>query len=347
MANILELIANPRVGDMAGAAGRGLQQGSATQANFQRSNLLRQQAAQEQQRFTEVSDQNQLIELANDFNTALSLGPGENQTKILKSILTKAPSGSAIQVVANDILSTPNPEEQQKKIEDTVNLSIQKGYLKPMPKATKTPEQIEREVAEKEKTPTIKEFEYAQKNPKFALQQMDKKNAEQIRETAGKSFKNAMDLRKEFTSQSADFQKVRDAYTRVKGSTENPSPAGDLSLIFNYMKMLDPGSVVRESEFATAASAGSYGERIKAAVQKVASGERLSPKMRADFLSKSGTLMKGIEAQHKKREKSYREIAKRNKLDPQEVVIDLTVPVEEQQAGEQDLTQPNDPLGIR
>ncbi len=181
------------------------------------------------------------------------------------------------------------------------------------------------------RTTAIKEFEYGEKNPKFALRQKSKDDAEITKANKQKTFKSEMDLRKEFLSQSSDFQKVRDAYTRVVGSTQEPSPAGDLSLIFNYMKMLDPGSVVRESEFATAASSGSYGERMQASVQKVLSGERLSPNMRADFLKKSGVLMKGMQDQHKKREKSYGEIADRNNLSREGVIVDLSVPVEQSQ----------------
>ena len=36
-------------------------------------------------------------------------------------------------------------------------------------------------------------------------------------------------LRKEFTTLSGDFIKVRDAYQRIKASAQDPSPAGDLS----------------------------------------------------------------------------------------------------------------------
>jgi len=181
------------------------------------------------------------------------------------------------------------------------------------------------------KTTAIKEFEYSVKNPKFALERERKNDLTKIKENKGKSFKNSMDLRKEFLSQSADFQKVRDAYTRVVGSAQDPSPAGDLSLIFNYMKMLDPGSVVRESEFATAAASGSYGQRVEASVQKVLSGERLAPAMRADFVKKSGVLMKGMQSQHKKREKSYGDIADKNNLSRDEVVVDINVAEEQAQ----------------
>lgn len=180
------------------------------------------------------------------------------------------------------------------------------------------------QVGGKDKTDAIREYEYSVKNPGFVNSENQKKDAEKTRANQQKIFKLSSDLRKEFLSQSGEYQKVRDAYTRVKSSTENPSPAGDLSLIFNYMKMLDPGSVVRESEFQTAASAGSYGERIKAAVQRVGSGERLTDVMRRDFISKSNELFKGAERQHKRREKNYRGIAKKNNLPEDEVVVDIT-----------------------
>ena len=96
--------------------------------------------------------------------------------------------------------------------------------------------------------------------------------------------KSAKDLRGEFINQSKVFVSVRDAYNRVEASAKDPSPAGDLSMIFNYMKILDPGSVVRESEFATAANSGSVPQRIRAQYNKVVAGERLDKNMRADFL---------------------------------------------------------------
>ena len=187
------------------------------------------------------------------------------------------------------------------------------------------------------KTTAIKEFEYAEKNPAFALKQQEKIDAKDAKETAGKDFKNIMDLRKEFLKQSGEYQKVRDAYTRVQKSTKIPTAAGDLSLIFNYMKMLDPGSTVREGEFQTAAASGSYGERFKASAQKIMSGERLSPKMRDDFVSKSKELLSGMESQHSKRVRNYSKIAKSNKFPVDEVVVDITAPIEDEPiAGQQE-----------
>lgn len=88
-------------------------------------------------------------------------------------------------------------------------------------------------------------------------------------------------LRAEYFKNSAVFKDVRDAYQRVESSQDNA--VGDLSLIFGYMKMLDPGSVVREGEFATAQNAAGVDERIRNLYNKAMSGERLSPGQRSAF----------------------------------------------------------------
>ncbi len=130
-----------------------------------------------------------------------------------------------------------------------------------------------------------------------------------------------MDMRKEFDAQSKDFRSVRDSYNRMQASAQNPSPAGDLSLIFNYMKMLDPNSVVRETEFATAAAAGSFGERIQGAVSQVTNGERLAPEIRADFLARSQQLYGEQEQTFQSLADQYGAAATRNGLDPQNIIL--------------------------
>jgi uncharacterized protein YdbL (DUF1318 family) len=46
-----------------------------------------------------------------------------------------------------------------------------------------------------------------------------------------------------------NFNEVQTAYDRLASVGAEGTPASDLALIFNYMKLLDPASVVRESEF--------------------------------------------------------------------------------------------------
>lgn len=133
-------------------------------------------------------------------------------------------------------------------------------------------------------------------------------------------------IRKEFTAQSKDFVLVRDAFGRIAASAQNPSPAGDLALMFNYMKMLDPGSVVRESEFAQIASTGSFGERLQAAAQKYLSGERLTVEQRSDFTSRAESLMRQQLDSQLQLEDEFRGIAERSELRTANVVVDFVGP---------------------
>lgn len=130
-------------------------------------------------------------------------------------------------------------------------------------------------------------------------------------------------VRKEFTKLSSDFIGLRDAIGKVEQSNLNPSPAGDLALIFNFMKINDPASVVRESEFETAQNATSLPGRLGAAAKRVTNGERLLPEQRQDF---TDTAVRLFEVQREKQvqlENSFRSIAERSRMNADDVVIDF------------------------
>ena len=133
-------------------------------------------------------------------------------------------------------------------------------------------------------------------------------------------FKREKDLRGEYEKKTGDFKKVTDAYVRLEKAGKDPSAAGDLALIFNYMKTLDPGSVVRESEFANAAATGAFGERIKAAVGRVVSGERLSPAMRQDFIHRGRMLYQGALEQNEMVRGQFGTLSEQYQVDPTRVV---------------------------
>ena len=113
------------------------------------------------------------------------------------------------------------------------------------------------------------------------------------------------------------------AYQKIKDSSQNPSAAGDLSLIFGYMRLLDPASTVREGEFANAENSAGVPDTIRARYNKIISGERLAPKQRKDFVDRAGLLYKGQERLHTQRESEYRRLAKESDVDPSSVVVNL------------------------
>ena len=100
-------------------------------------------------------------------------------------------------------------------------------------------------------------------------------------------FTEATTLQTGFFRESKDPRLIAAAFGRVTASAEDPSAAGDLALIFNFMKMLDPGSVVREGEFANAQNAAGVPDRIRASYNKALRGERLSENTRADFVDRA------------------------------------------------------------
>lgn len=65
-----------------------------------------------------------------------------------------------------------------------------------------------------------------------------------------------------------------------KGKATGPS---DIALVFSFMKMLDPGSVVRDTEFAQAANAGGLYEYLKGLISKGKEGPFLTEKTRREY----------------------------------------------------------------
>ena len=144
-------------------------------------------------------------------------------------------------------------------------------------------------------------------------------------EGAEKTVKGESDLRKEFTGQAAvkDFAKQSSAFGRVVASAQDPSAAGDLALIFNYMKVLDPGSTVREGEFATAQNAAGIPGRVQSLYNSIISGERLNPEQRNDFVDRSRRLYEQSAGEYQGLRNQYLGIADQYGFDKERTVPDL------------------------
>jgi hypothetical protein len=134
--------------------------------------------------------------------------------------------------------------------------------------------------------------------------------------------KDISSLRKEYTGDAATkaFSEQAQAFGRIVASAKDPSAAGDLALIFNYMKVLDPGSVVREGEFANAQNAGGVQDTIRAQYNNVLRGERLTENQRQDFLTRATMLYDQAEAQHQDVRSGYESIARQRGYDVEEAV---------------------------
>ena len=132
-------------------------------------------------------------------------------------------------------------------------------------------------------------------------------------------FGRAKTLRSEINSLSKNFDTVSASYDRILAAKD--TGAGDLNLIFNYMKMLDPNSVVRESEFRTAEHTAGIPERIRVYRDKILRGTRLGAEQRANFTEQSKSLYEVAERNYNQMTSSYKSIAERFGIKPEDIVI--------------------------
>jgi hypothetical protein len=100
-----------------------------------------------------------------------------------------------------------------------------------------------------------------------------------------KGFENEMSLGKAFKSEPIykDFSDMQAAFGQVVSSLSAGTPIGDVAGATKIMKLLDPGSVVRESELAIAMAASGRMDRLQNYFSNMMSGQKLTPTQRDDF----------------------------------------------------------------
>jgi hypothetical protein len=113
-----------------------------------------------------------------------------------------------------------------------------------------------------------------------------------------------------------DQQTQVNAYQNLQATAKRTDAASDLSFIFQYMKMLDPGSVVRESEYATAQNARGVPDAIRNMHNQVLEGRRLTPTQREQFLGTAGNLAAQAEQQMGTRRADLARQLEANRVDP-------------------------------
>ena len=80
------------------------------------------------------------------------------------------------------------------------------------------------------------------------------------------------------------YQGIKGGYEKLQQAAAQGSGPGDMSLIFGFMKMLDPTSTVREGEYASAQNSGGIPAAIQGLYNKAIDGQFLTPTQREEFL---------------------------------------------------------------
>ena len=96
----------------------------------------------------------------------------------------------------------------------------------------------------------------------------------------------------ENTFMDMDWKKVKGKMKLMKYDIAEPSGAGDMALVFSFMKMLDPGSVVREGEFKTAAGMNPQYLYFARKWNRFMEGEMFTTKDRLAFMGEVHRMLK-------------------------------------------------------
>lgn len=164
-----------------------------------------------------------------------------------------------------------------------------------------------------------------QNNPANRIKMGERPNRN---EGEGRGFTQEKQLRSEYMTESKPFTDLRTNYQKIQASSQDTTGASDIALVYSFMKMLDPTSVVREGEFATAENAGGIDSKITTLYNNVLNGQRLSPQVRKDFVTQAGRQYSQQAQTYQQIKKKYADLASKLGLDPDNVAPDITYGVQ-------------------
>jgi hypothetical protein len=141
---------------------------------------------------------------------------------------------------------------------------------------------------------------------------------------AAKALSSAEDNLRQEREKSEEYKKTvarRDAVAVMEAAQAEKSGAGDIALIFSYMKSLDPGSTVMQGEYANAQNAAGIDERVRAVYNKALSGQKVSDTTKAEFVKSARSILAASEKTLARKDTSLRKIAKQRGLNEDMIFV--------------------------
>ena len=148
-------------------------------------------------------------------------------------------------------------------------------------------------------------------------------------EEAQTAFDNEEKLRGEFDKNTKKFGSSTFAYNSIvagyNNSLKDPASAGvnDIMIVRAFLLMIEPNSVVRESEFGTAAKSQGMYEYTKNLIAKMKDGAILTQASRRRFYNAAMGYMAAVKRGYKIQMDRYRSIAKYHGIEPNNVLVDI------------------------
>lgn len=139
--------------------------------------------------------------------------------------------------------------------------------------------------------------------------------------TGYQKIKLESELRDDYRTDSKTYLELKRQSDIIKNSLDDPSAAGTLASATAFMKMLDPSSVVRESELAMAMKTNGALDRLGNYINVIQLGQVLTDQQKTDFKRLVDSYSKAAEEAHKNTNKKYKQIAIDYGLEPSRVVL--------------------------
>ena len=140
----------------------------------------------------------------------------------------------------------------------------------------------------------------------------------------GKNFTRATTLRNEYSKKAEKISEgtrhAETVMTLLTDPTIAQDPTKQVSLVFAFGKMLDPESVVRESEYALIANARGMFEGLLQKPDQIMTGARLTPQQLQSMQQIARQLYSGSSQRRQDLANYYQDIAKRNRLNVEDVL---------------------------
>jgi hypothetical protein len=134
-----------------------------------------------------------------------------------------------------------------------------------------------------------------------------------------KSFEQEEKLRKEFQTRTKNYGELGTTFSNIQSSAKSNTGAGDIALITGFMKMLDPTSVVRETEFATGRDTAGLYARLENNLQKAQNGQFLQPKQREEYVTLAKQYLDSAQKKAGEDKKALGVVVKNYRLNPDNV----------------------------
>jgi hypothetical protein len=237
-----------------------------------------------------------------------------------------APSGQVVYAPKSQILSDPSlqPIEGQKLSMDRQRLEIEQD------KARRQAANDKISVGPDGKpTPNETMLSYEQRIK--AIEDQFKQAEERRKKEAGQSeqnFNQEKAIRNEFETQPAvkSYRTVVPMLESAKDAAARPTRAADLNLVYAFAKLMDPDSVVRESETGVVNATASVADRLSGYISQLNGQAMLLPETRKKLITELDSRLHSLKESHDVLASQYADIAKAYNLDPGRVVIPIRAP---------------------